>query len=159
VKNKTDAKPVVVSTSSEQRVATFPIHRNLCAGWWGLLIYLSLGIALEMLHGFKVGLYLDVSNHTRRLMWTLAHAHGTLLALLNIAFALTLPHLSGFTEKQQKFCSGLLLSALILLPAGFFLGGLVIYSGDPGLGILLVPLGALFLLAAVFMIAPHTRKV
>ena len=51
----------------------------------------------------------------------------------------------------------MLLSALILLPGGFFLGGLVIYSGDPGLGILLVPLGALFLLSGVFVTARATK--
>ncbi len=158
MKNKPDLKPEIIPSPAKTGGGSLLIHRNLRAGWWGLLIYLSFGIALEMLHGFKIGFYLDVSNHTRRLMWTLAHAHGTLLALVNIAFALTLPHLTGFTEKQQKFCSGLLLSALILLPGGFFLGGLVIYSGDPGLGILLVPLGALFLLAAVSSVARHTRN-
>lgn len=157
MKNKTDIKPSTaapgpVKTASERSV----LQRHLRTGWWALLIYLSFGIALEMLHGFKIGFYLDVSNRTRRLMWTLAHAHGTLLALVNIAFAVTLPHLRSFTEKQQRFCSGLLLSALVLLPGGFFLGGLVIYSGDPGLGILLVPLGALFLLAAVFAVARET---
>jgi len=53
--------------------------RHLLWGWWGLLVFLSLGIILEALHGFKVGAYLDVGNETRRLMWTLAHAHGTML--------------------------------------------------------------------------------
>ena len=43
--------------------------------------------------------------------------------------------------------------ASILMPAGFFLGGLFIYSGDPGLGILLVPVGGALLLAAVFLVA------
>jgi hypothetical protein len=156
VKSKADLKPPL-PTTPKPGSATALIQRHLRAGWWALLIYLTLGIVLEMLHGFKIGFYLDVSNHTRRLMWTLAHAHGTLLALVNIAFGVTLPHLNGFLEKQRNFCSGLLLSALILLPGGFFLGGLVIYSGDPGLGIVLVPLGALFLLSAVFVIARATK--
>jgi hypothetical protein len=149
------SSPVLASPTANSGSSL--ILRHLRAGWWALLIYLTLGIALEMLHGFKIGFYLDVSNHTRRLMWTLAHAHGTLLALVNIAFAVTLPHLSGFPDKQRKFCSGLLLSALILLPGGFFLGGLVIYSGDPGLGVLLVPLGALFLLCGVFLTARASK--
>jgi hypothetical protein len=85
VKAKQDVKPSSTSTAPEVRSENTLIHRHLRAGWWGLLIYLGLGIALEMLHGFKIGFYLDVSNHTRRLMWTLAHAHGTLLALVNIA--------------------------------------------------------------------------
>lgn len=39
------------------------------------------------------------------------------------------------------------------MPGGFFLGGIAFYSGDPGFGILLVPFGAVLLLAAVFLIA------
>jgi hypothetical protein len=35
------------------------------------------------------------------------------------------------------------------MPFGFLLGGLQHYEGDPGLGILLAPLGALGLLYAV----------
>ena len=33
------------------------------------------------------------------------------------------------------------------------LGGLVIYNGDPGVGILLLPIGALLLFGAVFLAA------
>ena len=63
--------------------------RNLRFGWWSLVIFLSLGAVLEALHGFKIGWYVDVGNETRRLMFTLAHAHGTLLALVNIIAGLT----------------------------------------------------------------------
>jgi len=45
------------------------------------------------------------------------------------------------------------MAASVLLPGGFFLGGVVFYSGDPGLGVLLVPVGAMSLLIAVFIIA------
>ena len=64
--------------------------RHLAFGWWSLFVFGALGLILETLHGFKVPAYLDVSNESRRLMWTLAHAHGTLLGLIHIAFALTL---------------------------------------------------------------------
>src|SRR5262245_7865048 len=67
---------------------SMPRH-HLLIGWWGLLVFLTMGLVLEGFHGFKVGFYLDVANETRRLLWTLAHAHGTLLALINIGFALT----------------------------------------------------------------------
>ena len=63
-------------------------------GWWSLLLFLTLGIVLEAMHGFKVGWHLDVGNEARRLLWTLAHAHGTLLALIHIGFALTVRALS-----------------------------------------------------------------
>jgi len=67
---------------------------HLRVGWWSLLVFLTLGLVLEALHGFKLGWYLDVSNQTRPLMWTQAHAHGTLLAMVNIAFALTAARLA-----------------------------------------------------------------
>ena len=118
-------------------------RRHLILGWIGLLVFMSLGIFLEVLHGLKLDLYLDVRNATRRLMWTLAHAHGTLFSLVNIAFALTLPRLSGVPMKTASRC---FVGALAVFPLGFFLGGLWIYGGDPGPGILLVPVGAILLL-------------
>jgi hypothetical protein len=121
---------------------------HLKFGWGALLIFLTLGVVLEGLHGFKAGYYLDVSNHTRRLMWTLAHAHGTVLGLVQIAFAVSLPYLV-WGERERTFVSACLIGAGLLIPIGFFLGGLVIHSGDPGLGILLVPVGALLLLLGV----------
>jgi hypothetical protein len=131
-------------------------HRNLRFGWWSLLVFLSLGGALETLHGFKIGWYVDVGNETRRLMFTLAHAHGTLLALINIA--------AGLTALKMDCCelrpsvSFALIWAAILLPAGFFLGGIVIYDGDPGLGVWLVPVGAILLFYSVTRIALDVSK-
>ena len=43
--------------------------------------------------------------------------------------------------------------AFLLIPGGFLLGGLATYGGDPGIGILLVPVGALMLLAALAAVA------
>ena len=122
--------------------ATGYIRRHLQFGWWSVLVFLTLGAVLEIMHGFKASWYLDVSNHTRRLMWTLAHAHGALLGLINVAFAATLNLLPQWDVRRCNFASRCLITASVLLPAGFFLGGIVIYAGDPGLGILLVPAGA-----------------
>jgi hypothetical protein len=122
-------------------------QHHLRFGWWSLLAYLSLGLGLEVLHGFKLGWYLDVGNEMRRLMFTLAHAHGTLLALVNIAAGLTLRTVKDLT--LPRFASFSLIAAGILLPLGFFLGGLRIYGGDPGVGIVLVPVGGLLLLYGV----------
>src|SRR4029078_9171068 len=77
--------------SGTTREVDFYSQRHLRFGWWALLVYLCMGIVLEALRAFKVWWYLDVANETRRLMWTLGHAHGTLLALINLAFAATLP--------------------------------------------------------------------
>src|SRR6202035_4384618 len=100
-------------------------NRNLRFGWWSLLIFLSLGAILETLQGFKIGWYVDAGNETRRLMFTLAHAHGTLLAVVNIAAGLTARIVDRFTLRPSV--SFALIWAAILLPAGFFLGGIVIY--------------------------------
>ena len=133
------------------------VFRHLRFGWWSLLLFLSVGIALEVMHGFKVGFYLDVSNSTRRLMWTLAHTHGTLLSLIHIAFGLTLHILPAENIRLQRFASPSLIGASILFPGGFFLGGVVIHAGDPGLGILLVPVGAAFLFFAVLLTSLGVR--
>lgn len=135
----------------------FCIRRHLRFGWWSLLVFLTLGIALEAMHGFKIGWYLDVSNATRRLMWTLAHTHGTLLALVHIAFALSLPFLATDRERPRRWASASLYGASVLLPGGFFLGGVVVHGGDPSLGILLLPVGAVLLFVGVLMSALLTR--
>ena len=126
---------------------------HLRVGWWSLLAFLSGGIALESMHGFKIGLYLDVGNETRRLLWTLAHAHGTLLAILNVVFALATraaPQWSGASATAASRC---LIGSLVLLPLGFFAGGAFLHGGDPGLGVALVPPGALLLFVAVLLTA------
>ena len=122
-------------------------RRHLVCGWWLLLVYLSVGLLLEALHGFKFGWYLDVGNEMRRLMLTLGHAHGTLLALVNIAAGLTVKSAAPFQLRASaSFC---LAWAAILLPAGFFLGALMPHGGDPGIGVGLVPLGGFMLLYGV----------
>ena len=134
------------------------VRKHLRIGWVGLLVFLTLGIVLECLHGFKVGYYLDVSNQTRRFMWTLAHAHGTLLALVNIAFAVSAHLMTAWSIREKTIASTCLLGATILMPAGFFLGGVFIYGGDPGLGIFLLPVGAVMLLVAVFKTASAIKN-
>ena len=121
--------------------------RHLRFGWWSLFAFLTLGVVLETLHGFKIGWYLDVNQEMRRLMFTLAHAHGTLLGLVNIAAGLTQRTVPGFQLKRPASLA--LMWGSLLLPVGFFLGGLVIHDGDPGFGVLLVPIGALLLLYGV----------
>src|SRR5256714_12067382 len=130
--------------------------RNLRFGWWSLLVFLSLGGVLETLHGFKVGWYVDVGNEMRRLMFTLAHAHGTALALVNIVAALTARNVENF-ELRASVSTCLIWSG-ILFPLGFFLGGIVTYGGDPGLGVWLVPVAALLLFYSVLRIALDLSK-
>jgi hypothetical protein len=91
-------------------------------------------------------------------MWTLSHAHGTLVALIHLAFAATLGSgAPALSERALRTASGCLIGAGLLLPAGFFLGGVVVHGGDPSLGILVVPVGAGLLFAAVWITARSIR--
>jgi len=120
---------------------------HLRCGWTALLVFLTVGVILEALHGFKVASYLDVGQESRRLMWTLGHAHGTLLGLVNLGFAASAERLSGM--RGAALASWTLMGATVLLPSGFLLGGTFLSGEDPGLGVLLVPVGAVCLLVAV----------
>ena len=131
---------------------------HLRFGWWSLLFFLTLGVALEAMHGFKVGWYLDVDNEVRRLMFTLAHAHGALLAIVHVAFAATL-HIGQPKDWASVFASRALTIASVLLPLGFFLGGFGIAGGDPGIGVLFVPVGAVALFVAVALAGWSMRRV
>jgi hypothetical protein len=120
-------------------------------GWWSLFLFAALGMALELMHGFKFDFYLSVYNETRRHLWTLAHLHGTLLALIHLAFAATLHAGFGARDSSLRLASRALSGSSLLLPGGFFVGGAVIYGGDPNLGVLLVPVGAALLLLALLL--------
>jgi hypothetical protein len=128
-------------------------RRHHMIGWCGLFVFVCLGFALETLLGLKMGMYLDSSNKYRRELWRLAHAHGTLVALVNIAFAAGLAQLGAWKEGRLKLASFLLIDTLLVLPLGFFLGGIGHTEVDPSPGIWLVPVGALFLVVAVGLIA------
>jgi hypothetical protein len=116
---------------------------GLRAGFIALFAFAGLGLALEALHGFKVGGYLDVDNDARRLLWRLAHAHGTLLGLLNVCHALAV---RGWPRLEDRATERALLAALLLMPLGFFLGGVFAQGADPGASVGLAAAGAVALL-------------
>ena len=109
-------------------------------------------------------LYLDVRQETRRLMWTLAHAHGTLFSLVQLGFASSVMFASRWESVSVKAFSSAstaFVAGLVLLPLGFFLGGVWTFGGDPGWGILLVPIGALAMLFGtirVLLVFSQIRK-
>ena len=117
-----------------------------------MAVFGTFGLLLESLHGFKVGAYLEPSNETRRLMWTLAHAHGTLLGLVHVAFSATI-RLADPAPGRLPTASRSLFWASVLLPGGFLLGGIRFYAGDPGVGVVLVPIGAVLLISAAALVA------
>jgi len=134
------------------------LRRHLRFGWWSLAFFLLVGTTLEAMHGFKVGYYLDASNATRRLLWTLAHAHGSLLGLVHLGFAASLGLGVALSERSSRWASSCLMSASFLLPGGFAIGGWFAEAGDAGLGVLLVPVGAAALLVSVVLMALAVRE-
>jgi hypothetical protein len=129
--------------------------RHLRAGWWGLAAFVVLGAILELLHAIKSPLYLDAGRETTRLLLRLAHAHGTLLSLVNLAFAVTV---RARPKAATSVASASLLASLVLLPGGFLLGGLWARGGDPGLGVVLVPAGAALLLVGALLAGRGARQ-
>ncbi len=136
--------------SASQRADLRRIH--LVWGWGALALWTIGGLALEALHGFKVGWLLDADAETRRMLFRLAHAHGALTGLLNLAFGLTFAEL-GWGARGPARASRLLRGGTVLLAGGFLLGGVWIYDGDPGLGIVAAPVGGLLLCAAMALTA------
>ena len=122
-------------------------------GWWVMVVFFTMGLGLEGAHALKMGFYLNVGNETRRLMWTLGHAHGTLLGLVNIALGVTMIHFPEWKAPRRQLASRALFIATALLPGGFLLGGLFVHSGDPGLGILLIPPGGVLLVLCAVLAA------
>lgn len=122
-------------------------------GWISLALWIAFGILIEGLIGFRTPALLD--DPLRRDMLRLAHAHGTLLNLVLIAAAicarLELLTFSGLSAVGFRL-------AVIFLPVGFLLGGLWHFQDDPGLGIWLVPTGALLLLASALQMGLSTFR-
>lgn len=130
--------------------------RHLRFGWYALAAFSVLGVGLELLHAFKVGAYLDVASETRRLMWRLAHAHGALLALVNVAFGCCMARLEpGRSRRRASAC---LLVAAVSMPLGFFLGGALASPADPSPLVALVPAGAALLVAGTLSAARAVRS-
>ena len=127
------------------------ISRDALRWGWSLLAFFLLGgLLLESLHLIKAAWYLDV--HLRRELWVLAHAHGALMAMLNILFGLCAAQALPL-EKKRRLAGLLLRIGSLLVPAGFFLGGIGNSESDPSLAILLTPIGALMVLHAVAVTA------
>ncbi|HEU0209799.1 MAG TPA: hypothetical protein VFQ78_12585 [Candidatus Udaeobacter sp.] len=116
-------------------------------GWISLAAWIVFGLLIEGLIGFRSPALLD--DAVRREMFRLAHAHGTLLNLVLIAAAicarLDLVRLGRRTSLGLR-------AAVILLPIGFLCAGIWHFKDDPGVGIFLVPIGAVLLLATAFRI-------
>jgi hypothetical protein len=127
--------------------------RVLFQGWISIAVWMSAGLLLEGLLGFKIPAYLQ--DETRRELFRLAHAHGTLLGLVLVAASLTsqrltspIPHLAVLALQLGS----------AIMPLGFFIAGIWHTETDPGLAIWLVPPGAVLVIFGVVSIALAVRK-
>jgi hypothetical protein len=152
----TKATSTSTATAKNTTSADPAIRKTVRMGWLLLAIALPFGVTLEALHGFKVQAYL--ASDMRREMWRLAHAHGTLLGMLClVSAALAEAHIP---EAIRARVLVMIRWGAVLMPLGFFLGGVLNSEGDPSLGILLVPPGALLLIAALVRaaLAPRAKS-
>ena len=131
-----------------------PALRNtLRTGWLLLAVSLPMGVTLEALHGFKVQAYL--ASEMRRELWRLAHAHGTLLGILCLVFVALAP--AHISDSARPSIARLVRWGAVLMPLGFFLGGILNSEGDPSLGIALLPVGAALLIVALVRCAVQRK--
>ena len=119
-------------------------HLRLSLALTGL--FLALGLWLEAMIGLRAGGWVD--DPLRREFLRLGHAHGGILALLNLGVGLALERLAT-PEPWARVIRPAGLFGAILVGFGFVVGGLWHGPTDPGLPVLVVPAGALMLLGAV----------
>jgi len=131
------------------------LRSTIVFGWVLLAVSIPAGLTLEALHALKVEVYLGSSM--RREMWTLAHAHGNVLGVLCLVYALLAERWVP-DESTRCAVSRWLRAGSALMPLGFFAGGILNFEGDPSLGVVLVPVGGVCLLVALLRAALAARS-
>jgi cytochrome bd-type quinol oxidase subunit 2 len=139
--------------AKEKKTLSTSAAPMLFQGWLSLAIWMTVGLFLEGLLGYKIPAYLG--DPQRRELFRLAHAHGTLLSLVLLMAALCINH---FEIDLSKPARRALQSGAVLMPLGFLLAGIWHTESDPGLAIWLVPIAALMLLFGIIALALASRK-
>ena len=127
----------------------------VAVGWTLVTFFLAFGLVLESFHLVKLPFYLDI--RLRRELWTLAHAHGTLMGVISILFGLSAQRFLPYPPLRAT-ASRLVLAGSVLVPLGFLGGGIANAEGDPSLAILLVPTGALLAILGLALLARGAWK-
>lgn len=113
-------------------------------------VFLAAGIWLEAMIGLRAAGWVD--DDVRRQFLRLGHAHGALLGVLNIALAVVMERI-GTPEGWARWIRRAALVGAALVGLGFFVGGLWHGRADPGPAVLVVPAGAMMLLASCVAVA------
>ena len=116
--------------------------------WYSLAFWMTAGLFLEGLLAFRSPAYLQ--DPMRRELFRLAHAHGTVLNIVTLVATLYLT--KGLISPPRLALWSLRLG-VIAMPLGFLLGGISHSETDPGLAVLLAPLGGLMIIFGVIAIA------
>jgi hypothetical protein len=122
--------------------------RMMLQGWVSIAVWMSFGLLLEGLLGYKIPAYLG--DPERRELFRLAHTHGTLLGLVLVAAALSSQRLRVGPTRAARIA---LRAGSIVMPIGFLLAGVYHPEGDPGLAIWLVPPSALLVIFGAVSLA------
>jgi hypothetical protein len=125
----------------------------LFQGWLGIALWMTFGLLLEGLLGYKIPSYLNDSQ--RRELFQLAHAHGTLLNVVLVIAALCA---KKFLLEISTLGRTALRIGTLLMPIGFFFAGISHTEGDPGMAIWLVPPGALMVIFGAIYLALAIKK-
>src|SRR5688572_23892595 len=99
---------------------------TLFQGWLSLALWMTFGLLLEGLLGYKIPAYL--SDSQRRELFQLAHAHGTLLNVVLIVAALCV---KSFALEIPRLAQLALRTGAVLMPLGFLFAGVWHPEGDP----------------------------
>jgi hypothetical protein len=123
-------------------------ERMMTQGWASIAVWMSVGLLLEGLLGYKIPAYLG--DPQRRELFRLAHTHGTFLGLVLVAAALCVQRWGGDLPRVAAMA---LKAGSILMPVGFLLAGVWHPEGDPGPAIWIVPPAALMIIFGTIALA------
>jgi hypothetical protein len=139
---------------NEEIVKPINVSGLLVQAWISIALWMSFGLLLESLIGYRVPAYLR--DEVRREIFRLAHTHGTLLNLVLLGAALCIERGLVFPSRFGLLS---LRIGVVLMPVGFLLGGIWHTEGEPGLGVWLAPLGGVVvILGAVDMAIAALKK-
>ena len=123
---------------------------HLRASLWSLAAFLAMGMWLEAMFGLRVSGVID--DPLRREFLRLGHAHGGLLALVNIGLGWALQRLQTPRIWATRIRIAAWVGALAV-GLGFVGGGLWHGPTDPGPLVLMVPAGAMMMVASLVAVA------
>ena len=112
-------------------------------------VFLAAGLWLEAMFGLRAGGWVD--DPIRREFLRLGHAHGGVLALLNLGLSWSM-HRLRTPERWARAARVAAWAGALAVGAGFMAGGLWHGATDPGPPVLVVPAGALSILAALVVV-------